>query len=382
MRFIADRKAMLVICRNLARILPSSSPIADLTGILMEADEDTGILRLTANNMEIAIQYEVTAAVKSGGRMVVNSRLVSDMMPLLAGEKVSFNVINSGTVHIQSESAGYTVSCLPGTHYPKPEVPAPENTVQISGVATLAKQTAFAAKKPGQDAGIYSNIRLEVSPADIRMIATDTLRLAIARHKQEEVTGSMTLLIPSASLSVLASIAGDENVQAGVSKNSLVFTGSDFVFTSRTMSGEFMNVNEILKTIQPQYDALVPSRDLWRVVDSLDTVADGTAPLHLVLREEGVGLSYQGETSAFHAVADAMVYRPTPDAGFYYGVSSFIQALRYMEGNIRLMIDKSGMILLKSEDQCYLLSPVRPRKKAAKAEKKTKATKTKTAKAA
>jgi len=361
MRFTVDRKKMAGICRNLMRIVPDTSPIADLTGILIEADENTGNLNLTANNQEIAIQYDCTARIEAGGKMVLNARLLSDMMPLLAGEHVLFDVQNGGIAHIQSESANFYVSCLPGTHYPKPEVPAPENTVQISGIGKLAKQTVFAAKKPDSTANIYSNVKLLVFPTEIHMIATDTVRLALARHKQISA-GNMTLLIPISALSVLAGVAGDEPMQAGMSQNSLVFKGDGFVFTSRTMQGAYMDVNEILKSIQPQYDALVPARDLWRDIDSVGVMADGITPIHLILREDGISLSWQGESAKFHTVADAVVYRPTPEAGFHYKVNSFLQALRYMEGNIRLSIDRSGMLLLKSEDQCYLFSPVRPRK--------------------
>ena len=58
MRFIAERDALAGVCRNLVRIVPEAGPIADLTGILMEADDSTGRLQLTAKNMEIAIQYK------------------------------------------------------------------------------------------------------------------------------------------------------------------------------------------------------------------------------------------------------------------------------------------------------------------------------------
>jgi len=387
MRFTVERGSFAGICRNLARIAPDTSPVADLTGILFEADENTGILNLTANNMEIAIQYRYRAIIEEGGKMVLNAKLISNMIPIFAGDRIVFNTQSNGVVHIQSERASFHISCLPGTHYPKPEMPEPESLVILTGLRTLARQTAFAARKPGNDAGVYSSVRLEVYPTESRMIATDTVRLAVARHRQVS-QGQTVLLIPASSLSALAGIAGDGKVEAGAAGNFLIFNGPDFVFMSRTMAGEYMDVNEILKNIQPKYDALVPARDLRFGVDSLGIVADGSALMRLVLRDAGISLSYEGENSGFSTMTEAVVYRPTPETGFYYGVNGFLQALRYMEGNIRLMIDKNGMILLKNEDQCYLFSPVRPRKATAKnpvetgAGKKKKATKTKAAKAA
>ena len=116
MRFIAERDALAGVCRNLVRIVPEAGPIADLTGILMEADENAGYLYLTTNNMEIAIQYKCRAIVEAGGKMVINAKLISEMLPLLGGETVLFEIQKVGIVLIQSGNASFQISCLPGTH--------------------------------------------------------------------------------------------------------------------------------------------------------------------------------------------------------------------------------------------------------------------------
>ncbi len=372
MRFAVDREKLAVICRNLARIVPASSPIADLTGILMEVDDSTGRLQLTAKNMEIAIRYECQAVVMEGGKMVLNAKLISEIAPMLVGERVVFTKQKNNTVLIQGGTARFHISCLPGTHYPKPELPEPESLVSLSGLQTLARQTAFAVKKSGKDkdADIYTNVRLEVYPTELRMIATDTVCLAIARHKQDS-GGQAVMLIPAYALSALTGITGDDKVEVGAVKNTLVFKGADFVFTARTMAGVFLDVNNILKTLQPQYDALVPARELWNGVDSLQTVTDDhITPMRLALNKDGILLDYASDSSTFRTTVEAVVYRPTPAAGFCYGIHGLSQALRYVAGNLQIMIDKFGVLLLKNEDQCYLLTSVRPRKAAAKKQDK------------
>jgi hypothetical protein len=209
------------------------------------------------------------------------------------------------------------------------------------------------------------------------MIATDTMRLAIARHRQ--VSGGQTvMLIPAHPLSVLTGIVGDAKVEAGAVRNTLVFKGLDFVFTTRTMMGVFIDVNEILKTVEPQYDALVPAGDLWCGIDRLATVADDRiTPMCLALNEDGAHLSYEGENSASRCSVEAVVYRPTPKAGFCYAIHGFSQAVRHMTGNIQVLIDRSGMMLIKNDMQCYLFPSVRPRKAVAKKQDTTKQAKKK-----
>jgi len=175
---------MANICKNLARLVPSTSPVADLTGILFEADENAGSLRLAGTNMEISLECTCGAVVAEGGRMVVNANLIAGMMPLLKEDTVSFAVSPAGnTVRIESGSTVYDISCLPGKHFPEPGAAPPDNMVKISGLAGLVRQTAFAAKKKaGAPGDVLMNAKLDVYPSETHMTCTDGSMLASERQ--------------------------------------------------------------------------------------------------------------------------------------------------------------------------------------------------------
>lgn len=387
MRFIVERKIMLGYCRSFVRFVPETSPIADLTGILIEADENKGSVLLTATNLEVTVQYAVGASVAEGGRMVLNAALLAQMMQLLGEDLVTFCTAPEGNiVEVRSGAAQYVLPCLSGAHYPKPEVPLPENTVRVAGLDRLAKQTILAAKKKSDKMGdMLTNIKLEIYPTAVHAIGSDGVRLALVRYRQEG-NGQLSLLIPVSSLSLLAGIAGENVLDVGISKNTLVFTGPGFVFSTLTMSGAYFDAGTVLKSIRTEYDALVNSADFRAAAEILETVADTRSLAHLTLHGDGISLECEGELGKSHTHADAVVYTPTPAEGFYYGAAYLLHVLRHMDGNIRLSIDKMGVMLLKNTDQFYLLTPRRPLKKAP-AEKKPaaktkKEKKTKPAKAA
>lgn len=95
--------------------------------------------------------------------------------------------------------------------------------------------------------------------------------------------------------------------------------------------------------------------------------------------KDGIHIQYQHETSGFSTVTNAAVYNPTPQSGFYYSVSDLHTTLRYMTGNLSLVMDRTGNLLLKTRELVYLLMPRRARKVTVEAQvkKPTKPRKTK-----
>lgn len=376
MQFSANREELLAASRKLARLLPDQSPIADLTGILLEADENDGSLRLVATNLEVTLQYRFSAAVAQGGRMVLNGKLLAGMMPLLSEDTVFFRTGSErDTARIENGKAYYEISCLSGNHYPEPKIAAPDSTVKVQGLALLAGQTAFAAMRKAKSAGdMLVNARLEVFPSEVRMTCTDGSKLAIARNKWEASNEKAAqtqahFLLPIKSLPLMADVCGDEVAEIGVSGTTLVVSGANYRYTMRTMSGIYPDTNALLSQIKPAYHGIVGATDFWTDVDRVSVLAGPGDTVGIALQENGISLSYQHEDSSFSSVTAAVVYSVTPESGFHYSVSDLYKTLRYMHGNLSLSIDKAGNMLLKTQELCYLLVPRRARKAASKAAK-------------
>lgn len=357
MLFTTDRQKLVPICRNLARLLPDTSPIADLTGILVEADENTGSIQLAATNLETSLRYSCDATVHEGGRMVVNGRLLADMVALLGQEQVSFQTAGA-TVRVQSGKAYYAVACLEGKHYPDGKMDHSGIAMaQVSGIASLAKQTVFAVSRQ-KKAGVLGNAKLDIFPGEVHMTCTDGSCLAVVRQKQEG-NGTLSVLIPAKSLHLLTGVSGDEPAKVGLLGNSLVFTGSNYVFITRITGGVYPEVGQIIAQTQPVYSALVDSRDLLAGIDLLETVTVSGDRISLALKENGIDLSFQGEYDNCKTLCEAVIYQPMPGNSFYYNIGELGQVARSLNGTVRLGIEQNGVLLLRGENQCYLFVPRR-----------------------
>ena len=363
MRFTVERMRMLAICKNLARLTPDSGPIEDLTGILIVADENSGRLRLVATNMDVTLEYSTPAIIQEGGRMVLKGRLLAGMMHLFNEDRVSFSTFPSGSaVRIESGTARYDVSYLPGKHFPESNVAAPDNVVKLSGLANLVKQTVFAASKnAGASGNILMNAKLEVYPTEAHMTCTDSAMLAVARQVQVN-SGRMTLLIPVKSLPLLISVCGNEAVEAGMSGTTLVFSGNGFILATRTMQGVYPDTSSLLSRVIPMYDAIVDAGAFRNDISCAGTVYRPGMYVRLALRESGIELFYESSLGQFKTTTDAAVLNDMPGEGFHYNANHLDQSLRHMTGNLQIGIDRTGNMLIKGQNLCYFLTPRRQSK--------------------
>ncbi len=81
MKLNINRKEALAAVRKAAMAAMDNSPVLELTGILMVANEDTGQVAFSGTDLITAIRCELQADVEIGGSAVVNAQLLIGMPP-------------------------------------------------------------------------------------------------------------------------------------------------------------------------------------------------------------------------------------------------------------------------------------------------------------
>lgn len=161
MRVHANRDSALVLAAQASKAVPKITTIPELKGIHMEADARLAMLTMTATNQEVSIRASMPAAVEESGSAVIPADLLPDILKRLPGDQVSFSTVGPGIIHIGSGYAEYRLNILDAAKYPLPEVPFLEDTIPVSGICSLARQTLFAAAA-GDQQNILKTVRLKV----------------------------------------------------------------------------------------------------------------------------------------------------------------------------------------------------------------------------
>ena len=92
MKFTVNRTELLASAQNAERIAPRVSTIEILQCAYLQAEQDT--LTVASGNLEIALEQQLPAQIESEGSVVVKAPLLSGMLRLLDGERVTFQMKN------------------------------------------------------------------------------------------------------------------------------------------------------------------------------------------------------------------------------------------------------------------------------------------------
>ena len=87
MKVICDALALAEACSNVQRAVSTKASIPAIEGILMKAEDHE--LTLTGYDLEVGITTSIEARVEQEGSIILNARLLCDILRRLPGESVS-----------------------------------------------------------------------------------------------------------------------------------------------------------------------------------------------------------------------------------------------------------------------------------------------------
>ena len=365
MRVTINRIELVNAAKRAAAIAPGSSPIKEMACALLETDNASGKLTVTSTNMETSLEQKIRCTSQEEDALAVNAKLLAAMLEKLPGETVELHRESRGLIlHLRSGDAEYAVFIFERGSYPKPEIPFPEDTVKLSGIPSMARQTMFATK---EDKGnpLMRCVNLMFTRDGLRAAGSDGTCIITASGDSKS-TGDVSLLLPALSLEKLARMCRDGDIfRVGTTGKTVAFLRENFIYCARLMDGTYIDTQRLTASIQPQFQVMTDIPGLRRGLESVVSCdPDGR-----------VGLLFDGQRLTFRCQGvfgrAAVSVEVIPLKGTACGESWFLSTqlaccLRALSGNVRLGIASGGMLALETEDALYLQTAVRA--PAAKAE--------------
>lgn len=352
MRFEINRLEMVEAAKNAAKVVPARAPVDILNGVLVEGNDNTAEVFMTATNFEMSIQLKTKASVAESGSMLVNPRLLVDMLSLLSGEFVIFSADRTDVLRVIGGKCAYEIKCLLARHYPKPIMPFPEDTVKVSGICSLSRRTVFAVSKEEHKPALQC-VNVKLTQNTIHAAACDGIRMILVKDEAESLE-NQEFLLPGHSLQTLAAISTDADIYevADMGKE-IVFVKENMMFTMRKIESSYIDTNSLIKSVKPVYSAVTDAYEMRKVLD-LISVGAGVQPVNLVMINGQIHLNCNGESGAVHSVVAAKISTDTPETGFYYNTAKLYKLFQVVDGKVKLEFDSKGTLLVKTRNEVYL----------------------------
>ncbi len=231
------------------RAISTRTTMPILGYVLMETKKDG--IKLTATDLELAVQVEIDAEVKQGGQMTLPARIFTEIVGNLPAATVEIQAQEGGPQsQISCEASHFEILGLPASDFPA--LPRADGeavgTVEADVVRMMINQTIFAVSAD-ETRPFLTGVYVVLDGAEARFVATDGGRLALRKVTlPQAVRQKLGVIVPAKALQELGrALAGVEGVvQLAMADNQLVFAVPGLRVFSRLISGQFPNYQQVI----------------------------------------------------------------------------------------------------------------------------------------
>lgn len=247
MKFNIAKNDILAALDIVLKGVSSRSSMPILACVLIEAQQEGNIV-LQTTDLEISIKHTAQADVIEPGRVVIPAKVFSDIVRNLPEAAVSISSEND-QAQIACMDTSYTLSTLNPMDFPYfPEVDV------ATKIALPTDQLSSAVKKVGKAVSrdearmILTGILFEVLEGEVRLVATDSYRLAVASMKVDAgLSEEFKAIIPGKTFEDVARAASaNDEISIGFSENQIVFEFGSTIFISRKIEGTYPNYRQLI----------------------------------------------------------------------------------------------------------------------------------------
>ncbi len=235
-----------------------SHPI--LANVLLEADEATQQVKLSAFDLSLGIQTSFAAQIEAGGRLTLPAKLLSDIVARLPegdlllddGEKTADPTY---LTTLTCASGRYQVRGMSAAEFPElPKVEAGEPlNLPVEALLQGVQGSLFAASSD-ETKQVLTGVHLTIQPDGLEFAATDGHRLAVVQTVEEGAATlaaqpELSVTIPAKTLQELAKMLerqANTELQVQFDTTQAVFQWADQRLVSRLLDGQYPNYGQLI----------------------------------------------------------------------------------------------------------------------------------------
>ena len=212
-------KALSVVSKGMG-----STTLPLLSGIYIKAE--AGTLEFQTNSLTISIRHRIPARVEEGGETVVSGKVLTNIVKTLDDAPVIFDG-GERVVTISCEKSSFRLNTLnPADWSPFPEIVTEQSIELPSSLLAEMVEKVYRVTSKETTRQILQGVLLTVEDNTIRLVATDSYRLAVCDSSAEAPAGEeFRAIVPGTVFHDVLSISSlTENITLGITDNQVVFS--------------------------------------------------------------------------------------------------------------------------------------------------------------
>lgn len=286
MKLVCEREELSRGLQSVLRSVGIRAGIPALSGVLVElTDRD---LSLTTTDLELTTRVRLSLTGEAG-KVLVPARLLAEIVRSLESDEVEF-VAENGTVRVAGGRARFEIRSLPPEDFPRVDTVTETKSLTLDGeVLGRALTQVTPAASRDETRPVLTGVLLEGEGQELRIVATDSYRLAVRTLAAQGVEGTR-VLIPARAVVEVGRLAGGHEVRIDVSSSQAGFHVGETLIQSRLIEGEFPAYRQLLPSDLP--NALrITKAPFVEALKRVAVLAQDATPVFLELSDERIRIS-------------------------------------------------------------------------------------------
>ena len=366
LKFSVQKSDISEIIVTAAKAAATKSVIEALEGVYFSLRGN--FLTITGYDLEIGIKSVIEVKGEGDGDLVLNSRLICDIIRKMPGGEISFTEKENRRIELKCGDVQYSITGISSEEYPLiPELTRGESfEIAEPVLKSMIGQTLYAVAvidtKP-----VLMGSSFEIKNNVLNVASVDGIRIAVRKENIQHE--DFDFVVPSKTLSeILRLLSDDEKKIATISvdRNQCIFSIDKFTIFSRLLEGEFFDYTKII-TSNHDVEAIINVRELTECVDrTLLLISDKfRSPVDLTFTDNNLRVFC--ETALGKVDQQIRVDYTGNDFSVSFNSKYLIDALRNTEcDKVKFCFVTNGMPSLKilpleGDSFVFIVSPVRRR---------------------
>lgn len=366
MIFSVERQKLLDAVTRLQRAVGAKTSMPVLEGILISAEQ--GKITLISYNLEIGMKKEIYAKCDEAGDIVINARLLADILRRMNGLQVEISSDTRLNCHIKCGEATFDIMGMAAEDFPEMPTVGSGKVVTINGklLSEMVKGTFFATAQSEGAKPVLTGINVTIEEGVMQFVAIDGYRLAIRKQKVY-ISDNFSFLIAGKAILEAVKLIDEEteDVEISVGERLISFNINGYDFISRLFEGEFVNYQKTIPASHTQR-VVVNTRELIDTIERVSLLISESfsTPVRCYFNELNVvftcATSMGRATETFNTKVEG--------ASFEIGLNSryLLEALKAAETEqVQILFNgpNNGVLIepLEGDDFKYMIMPMRLR---------------------
>ncbi len=250
MRIKISRDELLSGVGPIQAVVETKRSLPILSHLLLEAA--SGHISVFGTDLDIGVRKRLSGQVLGEGSIALSARKLYEIVRELPAAMVELTSDAEMTVSITCGKSDFRMKGLPRDDFPSMREPKGKGVVLDRPLfRDMIRRTLFAVSSD-QTRYTLNGILLRVTAKDVRAVATDGHRLAVATAECEALKDNKPIeaIIPRKAAAEALKLLRDEpgDVEIEVTENHLLFSSDQTLIDARLIEGQFPNYEQVIPT--------------------------------------------------------------------------------------------------------------------------------------